>query len=353
MLESLSGNLAIKDFLYLYPRSQWARCCELLMVIGISAIQNRYSGFVSVSELETISHGSPLPLAAQMPGIKAQLKGMIEEIDNYNNDPAEKEFKRSSSVNNLKNKRPPRSSVNKEIPGPILMESTPKFRCLDEVFSKPKGKDSSRSKENSNRSPLKTIKPSTMQQPKGTPHRKVPKYLQNVDSKIRCDVKKDIQKFFNPDKKLLSEFQWISDEEIQRNPSPTLESITSREDTNFPNKKPLFEDTFTYTETDENQSPGPKIKKKLPEQDFSSEVIQLADEFLNNPLISHLSRRESQKSSPIKPLKTEEIMPQIPFGDYSDSFDGTSKRIKTDRMPSRSYNPSLGNSLYKENYFNY
>lgn len=99
MLESLSGNLVIKDFLYLYPRSQWARCSELVLVIGINSIQSKYSGFVSISELETISQGSPLSLAAQIPGIKAQLNHMFEDIENFNSN-GHDEMKRSSSVTN-------------------------------------------------------------------------------------------------------------------------------------------------------------------------------------------------------------------------------------------------------------
>lgn len=137
MLESLSGNLVIKDFLYLYPRSQWARCSELVLVIGINSIQSKYSGFVSISELETISQGSPLSLAAQIPGIKAQLNHMFEDIENFNSN-GHDEMKRSSSVTNYNAKKPPKSSYTnkKEIKCPVLVESTPKFRVLEDGFNK-------------------------------------------------------------------------------------------------------------------------------------------------------------------------------------------------------------------------
>jgi hypothetical protein len=135
MLEEFSKHPKISEFLHLYPKSEWKSCIQSILIIGINTLETTFKKFIPVDELEYLSDSTPLPLRLQLPDLKQTLSSMKEAIDRINNS-LEKENDdcrhRSSSRKVPRPKKLP--------PNPILLESTPRFKVLDDAFNKQKWK---------------------------------------------------------------------------------------------------------------------------------------------------------------------------------------------------------------------
>ena len=103
-----------------------------MIIIGISAVENSFQKFLSTEDLKNLAESTPLPLSFQIPELKNTLSAMKETIDNMNFS-LEKEDKKSKKAGVKKTQK-----LKRTIPNPILIESTPRFKVLDDVFSKQK-----------------------------------------------------------------------------------------------------------------------------------------------------------------------------------------------------------------------
>jgi hypothetical protein len=55
MLEVLSKNATISDYLVLYPKIQWRRCIEATLLVGIECLSKKYPSYLPIEQLEKIS----------------------------------------------------------------------------------------------------------------------------------------------------------------------------------------------------------------------------------------------------------------------------------------------------------
>jgi hypothetical protein len=54
MLEVLSKNPLIADYLVLYPKIQWRRCIKATLVVGIRHIAEAYPSHLTIERLERV-----------------------------------------------------------------------------------------------------------------------------------------------------------------------------------------------------------------------------------------------------------------------------------------------------------
>lgn len=197
----------IRDFLAHYPKLQWAKCIEYSLIIGITSLSSQLSQSLSLDQLKSLSNGPPIPLALQTHRNHSQLKTC----------------RRSSSLasNQLQqNKESPRTQQegNKQLKNKVTVKN--KHKCRKTLNKKPQIT------------------------------RKIPKYLCNVNSKIRENVKKDMKSY--------------------------RKSYTKE-------YSPAGPRNFAFKE----KEPPFRFCERAMEP---SQVLVLAEEFLNNPLITQLSR---------------------------------------------------------------
>ena len=136
MQEDLTKHPKISEFLHLYPKSDWKSCLTSILIIGINTLEATFKKFLPLEELEYLSDSTPLPLRLQIPDLKQTLSTMKETIDKINNS-LEKEDPKQSTRKSMTRKIP---RPKKFVPNPILVESTPRFKVLDDAFNKQKWK---------------------------------------------------------------------------------------------------------------------------------------------------------------------------------------------------------------------
>eukprot|EP00361_Fabrea_salina_P004394 CAMPEP_0202437824 /NCGR_PEP_ID=MMETSP1345-20130828/31118_1 /ASSEMBLY_ACC=CAM_ASM_000843 /TAXON_ID=342563 /ORGANISM="Fabrea Fabrea salina" /LENGTH=264 /DNA_ID=CAMNT_0049051769 /DNA_START=2650 /DNA_END=3441 /DNA_ORIENTATION=- len=230
MLDRLIQSPLLKEFLMLYPKSQWQECLETVAVVGLNSLSNSIPGFLCLEELKSVAQGSPLPLSVQIPDIKKKLLEMRKELEDINKSVESNKVNRSYSLPHTNCKKPPKPKILAS-----QVESTPKFKGS-----------------------LKCSR--TLKKPPKAAKPKVPKYLQNVNSRIKDSVRKDLDLFK------------LGIQKKQVHNSPTLEELLCSSRTT---EKENLESAFnspTFLNSSEKTC------------DYDSGVLNIADDFLKNPL---------------------------------------------------------------------
>lgn len=227
MLEQLSKNPEIQNFLDTFPKHQWRKCVEGGLLYGIRKMKehNRQPTYQDILYILGES---------QEDTIRTALKSMRKEIEEL-----------SGKVESIETR--PRIDHNLKIPKIITKETN---------HIKPNKRDSPVSSSKSKNTPLIPRQNSygTISKPQD---RKIPKYLKNVQSKIKEDVHKDI----------------VSFEHKNDARSYSVTEIDSRGNSSRELKEP-------------NVMPLEKIKQ-LKTQD--GESMKGVEDFLNNPFTSYLT----------------------------------------------------------------
>ena len=287
MFEEFSSNPKISQFMHLYPKSQWKECITWVIIIGISAVENSFQKFLSTEDLKNLAESTPLPLSFQIPELKNTLSAMKETIDNMNLS-LEKEDKKSKKAGVKKTQK-----LKRTIPNPILIESTPRFKVLDDVFSKQKWKKESPlhtiKEDNNSKSPL-LIKSS----PKPKPYQRVSsankknlKLGLNSENKSHETNKTEIKQFRSNQDINFTDRNFVA--------SPTLEELLSnsrftvRDDGK--NNKNYDSGVFESKMSLENSVSKGEIKKRNSFAEIKKGPVSIAEGFLRNPLISQLAHK--------------------------------------------------------------
>lgn len=286
MLEAFSSNPKITEYLHLYPKSQWEECLVSIVIIGISALENSFKRFLPLEELVYLSESIPLPLSFQIPELKQTLAGMKETIDMMNlslekeNEELRKTSRKSSTTKRTQ-------KTKKTVPNPILVESTPRFKVLDDAFTKQKWKRESPMpiiREDS-KSPL--LKPSTKPKLSQKPLLGDKKFLKISDIKPRIDVRPP---------KIPADGNFT---ERACAGSPTLEELLS-------NSRFTIRDDGKTCKNEESSDSKQSLESSAVKRDASKRTIligqqkcavTIAEGFLKNPLISQLAPKDPFKKS--------------------------------------------------------
>ncbi|OMJ75677.1 hypothetical protein SteCoe_25115 [Stentor coeruleus] len=165
MLEQLSKNPEIQSFLETFPKHQWRKCIEGGLLYGIRKMKEHNCKPTYQDILHILGE-------SQEDTIRTALKSMRKEIEEL-----------SEKVESIETK--PRIDRNLKIPKIITKE-------IDSIKFNKRGSPMSSSK--SKNTPLIPRQNSygMISKPQD---RKIPKYLKNVQSKIKEDVHKDIVTF--------------------------------------------------------------------------------------------------------------------------------------------------------------
>ena len=228
MFEVLSKNPEIQSFLDGFQKHQWRKCIEGTIVYGIRKLKELQKK-TSYQDILTILGEN------QEDTIRSALQNMRKEIEEL-----------SGTVERIESR--PRIDQNLKIP---------KINTSDLEFIKPNKRESpGRSSSRSKQSATVPRQNSYGSIPKPN-DRKIPKYLKNVQSKIKGEVLKDIAEFSNKS-------------DVRSNSVTDYESrVNASRELREPNVIPI-----------EN------IKNFKHEE---NEVIRIADDFLNNPFTSYLT----------------------------------------------------------------
>ena len=228
MLEVLTKNPEIQEFLDGFPKHQWRKCIEGAIVVGIRQMKEMPKK-VSYSDILVVLGEK------QEDTIRIALQNMRKEIEEL-----------SGTVERIESR--PRFDHDLRIP----KINTSEIDLVKPSKRESPGRSSSRSKQQIT-APRQN---SYGNIPKST-DRKIPKYLKNVKSKIKGEVLKDIAVFSNK--------------------SDARSSSVTEFESGVDSYRELREPNVMSIE---------KIKK-LKHED--NEVIRIADDFLNNPFTSYLS----------------------------------------------------------------
>lgn len=162
MLEVLCKNPTIYNFLRSYPKDRWRRCIEAAVVCGILTLQSKHGPNPNFEVLRSYFYEEKNNLISQ----KIQL--MRADLDQLNH--AFGRIDRTSELEQV---------------------STPKFNLArDSNF-----KYDQPSFEQVN--PVINSTPRSMRSQEISDLKRLPRYLQNIESKIKQDVKKDVHKYFH------------------------------------------------------------------------------------------------------------------------------------------------------------
>lgn len=291
MLEELGSKPKISEFMHLYPKSQWKDCLTFIAIIGISALENSFQRFLPVEELGYLAETTPLPLNFQVPDLKNTLVNMKDTIDRINTslEKENEDFKRTSKKISSKSTQ----KIQRTTPSQILMESTPRFKVLDDMFNKQKWK-----KEAS----LNTIREEINKSPTAYQSSSKPKPLH----KPLLGDKKNLVKGFESRLKDSKADARLADGNYTERPyapSPTLEELLSnsrftvRED-----PKLLKNEDFSGISESKQSFENSIVRKEQNSKSFYNDQkrfsVSIAEEFLKNPLISQLAPKKPENKQP-------------------------------------------------------
>ena len=301
MFEDLCSNPKISEFLHLYPRSDWQDCVSSILSIGISAIEFSFKRFLPLEELSYLAESTPLPLNFQVPELRNTIMGMKETIDKINmsiekeNNECKKTSRKSQSKRTHKLKR--------TIPHPILIESTPRFKMLDDMFNKQKWKKETMQtiREESSKSPMlsrASPKPNTTQKmsPGNKRNGKQLQSSENIEKNekfVRESTKTDMKKVKLPQEGNFTERNYTA--------SPTLEELlsNSRFTVRDEVKVQRNEDFSAISESKHSFEASIQKKQDSIRKNSSCEqrkcALSIAEGFLKNPMISQLAPKEPMR----------------------------------------------------------
>lgn len=128
MLGSLGRNSIVKEYLSLYPKSQWPKCLKYTLIVGIHSIQLHTADFLTTADLKALSKGPALPLSVQIPQIKSKLQTLKRDIKKLN----DSKIPRSASVPH-KHFKPKKTQRPPEINTETEKSVTPKFKAIERI----------------------------------------------------------------------------------------------------------------------------------------------------------------------------------------------------------------------------
>lgn len=374
-METPYNNPDISTYLSHYPVGHRLSCATALTIIGINTL---HRSFLPLKDLWYIANSPPSPLQHQLSLLKQEL----------------------STYQKLSEPRKrPRQKSTKPNETPRFRENGITYKCSSPKPVKP-----------SSKSPFKQTPKSRNTSPL---QRNIPRYLQHIDSKIRGDVRKDIALYktllkdeatsrlyesrYNKENRAPSrdpEFPHINLTELFQSEAPTQISeievqtsydiprskATTEQTTQFPprtvtildSSEPsnlYLEGTFTLLEHSAKEEfpfdkdfetpryPAEPRRSELLKE--SSEVLNIATHFLNDPFLASLcgaqdssefSSNECIKSQPVPPLDLFTSHSSGPI--HRDEFnrihklskDTSSRRVTS---PMQLYSPSPSPSLYE------
>lgn len=299
-MDFIVNHPVISEFLHQFPSEHWDNLIISAILSGIPHL---------------ISH-KPAPEQSSLPYLRQQLSSMKEELEKLN---------RSLEA--------PKSSLRslKKVPAKDLKqfkdtEETPRFQRQSpfKVSQSPLRLNPS----SKNTSPIRYKSTSKIRTTKPPKPRIIPKYLQNIDSKIRSDVQKDIAHYKsllenNPEdsieKNSLSLID-LSDKDTRK--SGFFESTESKSNSFSINSDTrlvtTLEGTFTNKEKVYKNHPStdilvdrdfetPRYPTEYLKENQESEVLEIAESFLSGDLMAELcgldlDRSKCTKSQQVPPL---------------------------------------------------
>jgi len=181
MLEALCRNPTICEFFMTYPKAQWQRCLEAVVLLGIASAQAKLGACALLDQLE-------LEAKKSLPRLPASLLTSLSprQSPGYER-PYASPHQRARHRPLIMYPNLPMPDIRTR-PAVALDEDTPRFNLNDTPKA---GKQLSPKVAASPRAAAKQA------QARGkveTP-RKLPRYLENVESKIKPQVKKDVDEF--------------------------------------------------------------------------------------------------------------------------------------------------------------
>lgn len=180
MLEVLCRNPTICGFFMTYPKAQWQRCLEAVVLLGIASVQAKLGACVLLDQLELEA--------------KKSLPSLSTAVSPLSPSPNRSEYERPSPHQRARH-RPLIMYPNLPMPDPrarpivTLDEDTPRFNLNDTP------KSARQLSPKVAVSPRNIAKMGQSGRGKVETPRKLPKYLENVESKIKPQVKKDVNEF--------------------------------------------------------------------------------------------------------------------------------------------------------------
>lgn len=182
MLETLCRNPTICGFFLTYPKPQWQRCLEAVVLLGIASVQAKLGACALLDQLE-------LEAKKSLPRLQASLLTPVSPRQ------SRPDYERPySSPHQRARHRPLIMYPNLPMPdsrakpAAALIEDTPRFNLNDTPKSgrvlSPKVAASPR-----------TLARQTQTRGRVETPRKLPRYLENVESKIKPQVKRDVDEF--------------------------------------------------------------------------------------------------------------------------------------------------------------
>ena len=314
-MDFILKNPVISKFLQQFPKQDWND-------VLISAILSGIPHVPVVSQTRSVSDPSSLPYLRQ------QLTSMKEELEKLNQS---LEAPKTSIKSMNKS-----SSREKEIKIPktsnVKVEETPRFQKQSphkSSVSPIRTKDPSK-----NVSPVRYKSTSQWRTTKPPPKpRAIPKYLQNVDSKIRCDVQKDIANYkslieSNPEdsieKNSLSLIDLSDKNPTKGSRAGFFDSSESKSNSFSMNSEVrltnTLEGTFTNQEIAYRSQPAqeipvdrdfetPRYPTEYLKENPESEILEIAENFLSGQLMAELCSSMDSNSERNKCAKSQQVPP--------------------------------------------
>lgn len=286
MLEDFSKHPKISEFLHLYPKSDWKSCITSILIIGINTLETTFKKFIPLDELHYLSESSPLPLRLQLPDLKSTLSSMKEAIDRMNSSLEKQKENEDSKQCKSQVRKIPRPK--KIPPNPILVESTPRFKVLDDAFNKQKWKKDSMLtiKEESKSSILSKPRPKSSIKSSSLTKRTSKPVLPNPETR----------KFDNKGLKLPAEGGFT---ERNYTGSPTLEELLSNSRFTVREEGKSGRGETFLANSDLKQSFENSLNTKGVRDSAlvtgKNCAVSIAEGFLKNPLISQLGLRKKEE----------------------------------------------------------
>ncbi|CAG9315752.1 unnamed protein product [Blepharisma stoltei] len=325
MLDSISDNQLIRDFLFLYPRNQWGKCVEYTLVIGINAVQSKLTGFVSLEQLSLIAKQSFESEKNKIPEIKAKLSTIKDELEKFNRESEKsKDNSKRSSSENLRQRpsktlKPPKPIHKKQAPKPLLIESTPRFKAQTTDLSKSKSKDHEKENNLNKENLKKYANKSEINYESAKQKIRIGETYPHSRSKQPSPT---LEELLCTSRITQAEHSRIEESNLRKYFKPELSSISIADNKgNFDNlsQYTALDDTFTNIKKPESHNEGANLADfqtpRYPVQvNFSqsdegdSGILHIADEFLKNPLFLHISKNKTQEKKGRRGnLKGEEL----------------------------------------------
>jgi hypothetical protein len=316
------------DFIYYHPQ-----IFEFLK----SHPQSKWPELILSAVLAGIPHMQVPQEPSALPHLRQQLNSMKEELEKLNKSLDEPK----QSLRTLSRKLQPEQKTPKKIEKseetPRFSKQIPKSISPGRISRTAKPVSPLRTRSPGNVNTAKPAKPPSRAGRLSRP-RQIPRYLQNIDSKIRSEVQKDIAQYKtlldsavedSLEKNSLSLLDLSEKETRKSSQGGFFESSMSKSNSFEVRLTNTLEGTFTNQEIVHKARPSNEIPidrdfetPRYPEYAKESEILEIAENFLTGPLMAELcafnekqaeTRERYVKSQQVPPLdllsSEEQIMP--------------------------------------------